>query len=280
MAESEPGSQANQTRNKSRAAGSQDALDSISVAAFEVDGRIFRTLWHSFTQPNAIARAALEADYQAYLSPVRVFVALFSFQFAIAALFGVPLESSLESLTVYVDPSSVTAWLQTGHRTDLTAADIDPALADWSAVMLWPITIVSSLPYLVLLKLYRRSLSWWGHVLLYLVPVNGSFVILLVFLPLYPLVPHEDLRMVLFALSTLLGMILYFVLAARVIARFYARTATGVALRIVGLLAVFPITITITILLQYFLTAALLQYEFGLRIDELLLTEFTNGVGQ
>ena len=280
MAGAAPDSKEKRADEQARAGKSQDTLDSISVAAFEVDARIFRTLWHSFTQPNAIARAALEANYQTYLSPVRVFVALFSFQFAIAALFGVPVESSIESLTVTADPAAVEAWLRSGNQDELSAAVIDPALADWSALMLWPITIVSSLPYLIVLKLYRPSLSWWGHVLLYLVPVNGSFVILLAFVPLYPLVSSDELRMFLFALATLFGMILYFVLAARVISEFYARTALGIGLRIVGLLAAFPVTVVMTILLQFFLTGMLLQIEFGLRLDELLIAQNNNGVGQ
>ena len=81
-----------------------DILDSVSIAAFDLDGRIFRTLWHSLTRTPDVALAGVKGDFSEYLSPIRVFVALFSFQFVVASLFGTPLAGSLEQLTVAIEP--------------------------------------------------------------------------------------------------------------------------------------------------------------------------------
>lgn len=253
--------------SKARDEQSRDALDSVTIAAFDVDSRIFRTIWHSLIRPNDVARSALTADYSQYLSPIRVFVALFSFQFAVAALFGAPINYTLDAMVTGLPPNDVEAWLATGRPQPLTAREIDPVLSRFMAAFLWPITAVSSVPYLILLKLYRPSVSWWGHLLLYLVPINGSFIMMIGFMPLYPF--FQEQAYALFGLSTVLSMILYFILAGWVVARFYARTALGTALRVTGLVALLPITLLITVVMQTVAAFWLLNSEFGLSAAEL-----------
>ncbi|WP_300527889.1 DUF3667 domain-containing protein [Maricaulis sp.] len=255
------GSDQDQTA-KPRDEQSRDALDSVTIAAFDVDSRIFRTMWHSLIRPNDVARSALSADYSRYLSPIRVFVALFSFQFAVAALFGAPIDFSFEAMMMGVPPDAGEAWLATGTPQPLSAREIDPALMGLMGALLWPITVVSSLPYLCMLKLYRPSVSWWGHVLLYLVPVNGSFLMMIGFLPLFPL--FQDHANALFGLSTTLALVLYFILAGRVLAGFYARSSLGVTMRVIGLIAMLPITLLITMVMQMVAAFWLLNSEFGL----------------
>ena len=201
------GSGEDQTANAhdigSRDDKSRDTLDSISVAAFDVDSRIFRTMWHSLIKPNDVLAGAIAADYSMYLSPIRVFVALFSFQFAVAALFGAPIEFNFDTMMLGVPSDAVDTWLATSPQQPLSAREIDPVLSSYMAALLWPITVVSSLPYLIVLKLYRPAVSWWGHVLFYLVPVNGSFLAMIAFLPLYPV--FEEQAYTLFIASNLVG---------------------------------------------------------------------------
>lgn len=275
MTQSDPDKPGQQQASEKR---SQDALDSISVAAFDVDARIFRTLWHSVFRTDRVAMHALEGRFSDYLAPIRVFVALFGFQFAVAALFGAPVALTLDAMTSEFSAEQVEAWLLTGSPQPLSAGVIDPVLSRWSAIIMWPVSVASTLPYLIALKLYRPSLSWWGHLQLYLIPANGSFIALIAFLPTYPL--FQDQAVLLTLISTSLGMVIYFVLTARILAKFYARTALGIIARLSGLIALLPVTLTIILVLQFLLTAWLLDIEFGLTIENLIQSQEITGVGQ
>ncbi len=140
-----------------------DILDSVSIAAFDLDGRIFRTLWHSLTRTPDVALAGAKGDFSEYLSPLRVFVALFSFQFVVASLFGTPLAGSLDQLTVAVEPEIVEAWLATGQNASGEVPTMPrstrPSRAGAHAALA---AHRHHLPaYLLLLKLYRPGVPLW-----------------------------------------------------------------------------------------------------------------------
>ncbi|WP_417498028.1 DUF3667 domain-containing protein [Maricaulis sp.] len=81
-----------------------ELVNSISVAAFDVDARIFRTLWHSLIRAPGVTLAAIRGDYTRYISPVRVLIALFGIQFGLAAIFGSPMTPTVETLAPQVTP--------------------------------------------------------------------------------------------------------------------------------------------------------------------------------
>lgn len=247
---------------------STDALDAISVAAFEVDARIFRTMWHTLSRPNDVVRAGLTGDFSIYLSPMRVFVALFSVQFAVAALFGAPSSPTLDMVVAGIEPERVDAWLASAANAPIATGEINAVLARWTSLLAMPITVLASLPYLLVLKLYRPSLSWWGHTQTYLIPVNSSFVILFASLPLYPFFPGDAENLALISLS--ISMIFYFIVAARVVGHFYSRSALGLGLRVFGLFLLFPVSMAMTVLAQFFATNWALESEFGLSVVELI----------
>lgn len=249
-----------------KAVPGDDALDSIAIAAFDVDGRIFRTMWHSLIKAPDVVFAALQGDYSRYLSPVRVFVALFSFQFAFAAIIGTPLTVQLTPLAETIPPDAVAAWLALSPTEGLSLRDIDALLDAWLSLMMWPATLLSSLPFLILLKLYRPSLSWWGHVTVYLVPTNGSFLVMISALPL--MLIEGELGSMLFMLGATLGMLSYFVLTGWIVARFYAKTALGVAGRLIGLIVLMPFPLLIMSVGQIFLVAYLVERNFGLPLGD------------
>lgn len=253
--------------NKSKS-GRNEALDSISIAAFDLDSRIFRTVWHSLVRPPAVALAALEGDYTRYLSPVRIFVALFGFQFVVASLFGTPLTGSLEQLTIDLPPDQVTNWLasgQTAQGDTPTPAQIDAAMESWGAILLWPISIITTLPYLGLLKAYRPSIPLWGHLQLYLVPTNASFLIMIA------VMPTLALDLVWFYLGLVVAMLVYLFDTGWLIVRFYSTTKTGAALRLAGLCAMMPVTMILASIGQLMGTAFILDANFDLSIVELFI---------
>ncbi len=246
---------------------SPDLLDSISIAAFDVDARIFRTIWHSLVRAPDVARAALAGDYSRYIAPVRLFVALFGLQFVIANIFDTPLTGSLEQLTPGVAPEQIDAWLATGTMRDggtVTTAAVDRSLEEWGSLFLWPITIVSSLPYLLALKLYRPSIPVWGHVQIYLTSTNASFLLMILMIPLLGVSYGA------FLAGLAVAMVVYFIVMGWLVVRFYSRSLTGTILRILGLILLVPFVLLITTILQFLITAWALDHDFNLSFAELM----------
>lgn len=249
---------------------SADILDSVSIAAFDLDARIFRTLWHSLVRTPDVALAALKGDFSRYISPVRIFVALFGFQFVVASLFGTPLTGSLDALTADLQPEQVSAWLATGRNAAgevPTATEVDQAIESWGALLLWPVTVITSLPYLVLLKLYRPRIPLWGHVQVYLVSTNASFVVMIAAIPTIALEP------VWFYLSLVVAMIVYLFCTGWLIVRFYSRSTAGAVLRLLGLCLMIPVTTLLVAIGQLLGTAFTLDANFDLGLIELFLPE-------
>ena len=244
-----------------------DLLDSISIAAFDVDGRIFRTVWHSLVRAPDVARAALAGDYTRYIAPIRLFVALFGLQFVIANLFDTPLTGSLSQLTPGVSPDAIDGWLATGANADgsaVTIADVDRSMEEWGSLSLWPITIISSLPYLLALKLYRPSIPLWGHVQIYLTSTNASFLLMVLMIPLL------GVSYAAFLTGLSLAMVVYFIVMGWLVHRLYSRSLLGTVLRILGLIALVPLGLVITVALQFLVTAWAFDHDFNLSFAELM----------
>lgn len=251
-------------------AGRNDVLDSITFAAFDLDGRIFRTLWHSLVRTPDVALAAVKGDFSRYLSPVRVFIALFGFQFVVAALFGAPLTLTLEQLAGHLEPDEVAGWLATGRTAEggvPSTFEIERALESWGSAMQWPITIVGSLPYLLLLKLYRPRIPLWGHLQFYLVPVNASFILMFGALALLALGVGWYL------VGQVAALLVYFACTGWLVARFYSHSILGAALRMTGLFALLPLVLIITVVCQLGSTHLTLDLNFDLSLVDLFLLD-------
>jgi hypothetical protein len=246
-----------------------EALDSISIAAFEVDARIFRTMWHSLNRTPDVVLAALKGDYSTYLAPLRVFVALFSFQFAFAAIVGTPLTLTVTAIVAGQPDSLTAAWLASADVGGLELEDLDRWIEPWMAALMWPMMIIATLPYLAVLKLYRLKLSWWGHLTMVLVPTNASFVVVILSIP--TLLLGEGLGQGLFVAGNLIAMLVYFGLTGWLLARFYAKSAWGTAFRMSGFVVLLPFSIIFSIVGQIVATGWLIHNEFGLSLSELFL---------
>lgn len=246
---------------------SSDLLDSISIAAFDVDGRIFRTVWHSLVRAPDVAQAALSGDYTRYIAPIRLFVALFGLQFVVASLFGTPLTGDLSQLSAELEPDQVRAWLAQGEtRTGdpVTVGAVDRAMEEWGSIFLWPITIISSLPYLLALKLYRPSIPIWGHVQIYLTSTNASFLFMILTIPLLAF------SYAVFLSAVMVGMVIYFIVMGWLVARFYSRSVAGTVWRIIGLLALVPIALVLSSAGQLLGVAWIFDHFFNLSFAELM----------
>ena len=257
-----------------------EALDSITIAAFDADTRIFRTVWHSMTRTPDVAFAALKGDYSCYLSPVRVFVALFSLQIVIAALFGAPVTLTLDSIAGPLAESGQNAhyeaWLDSARTADgeqASAAEINRTLDAWLSIAVWPLTFLASLPFLLLLKAYRPSIPFWGHVQIYMIPTNGSYVMLTIAIAGYALgdlFDNEQIGMAGFIIGMIGAFILYFILMGRLIVRYYGTTALGAALRLAGLVILLPLTMAISSFGHFAFFHWTLESQYGLNVFDIL----------
>ena len=257
------GTQDTQAPGKVASREPESPLDSMTIAIFDVDTRIFRTMLDSFIKAPAVATAAIQRDYALYLSPIRVFIALFSFQFVVAALFGTPVSTTIDSLVVGLPDADIDVWLTTARHsfeTPLTQAQVDDALKAAQSLMLWPLTVISSLPYLVALKLYRPSTPLWGHVQIYLVATNASFILMISLIPLHLLGISGMMT------GMLVAAVAYFTVMGIFLAHFYGQTVLGLILRLAGLIALLPITFLITMVGTILTVDWVLEHEFGLDI--------------
>lgn len=236
-----------------------ETLDSISIATFDVDGRIFRTLWHTFLRPGDVAMASFTADFSQYISPVRVFVALFSMQFIIGATVDLPMIVNVDLMTTGYDPAVVEAWLGNLNRTE-----VNVGMERVMSLLTWPIMIIASLPYLVALKFLRWKLKFLAHLMVYMIATNASTVTMILLIPLY------SFGQGFFALSMPAGLLVFVVIAAILMARYYAKTALGLTVRIGVIVLLVPVSLLITIAGMFGSGAYLLHRNYDLSIVELV----------
>lgn len=237
---------------------SYDAIDSLTIATFDVDARIFRTIWHSITMPVDVMWAACRADFTRYLSPIRVLVAIVSMQIVIGALVGYPTAPSVATMADSLPADRVQAWLD-----GRSIAEIDSTFTGYMSMLMWPLMILSSLPVLLALKLMRWRLKFWAHTMAFLVATNASSFVQIASLPLALISP------VLVVATLPLGLIFYVVQLGRIIARYYARSAWGLTWRVGIIAATLPITVGIMILGNFVAASWLLHHQHGLSLVEL-----------
>ncbi|WP_297733727.1 DUF3667 domain-containing protein [uncultured Maricaulis sp.] len=260
-------------QDKRDGAAKQDGdtpLDSLSIAVFDVDARIFRTMRDYFLKPVTVATAGISRDYSLYLSPIRVFIALFSFQFVAAALFGTPVTATIESMTAADPDVDIDAWLTTARvqfEAPLTLQRVEDELKAVQSLTLWPLTVLSSMPYLIALKLYRPSIPLWGHLQIYLAVTNASFIVMIAFIPLHTFGGAG------MAIGMTIALVIFFVYAGILLAHLYGGSASALALRLVGLIALLPITMLITMVGTFFTIDWVLENSFGLHLMALMAPE-------
>ncbi len=228
-----------------------EALDSISIATFDVDGRIFRTLWHSFRRPGDVAMASFTADFSQYISPVRVFVALFSMQFIIGATVDLPMIVNVDLLTQGYDEDLINAWLG-----DLNRTEVNVGMERIMSLLTWPIMIIASLPYLIALKFLRWKLKFWAHLMVYMIATNASTVTMILLIPTYSFGPAF------YSLSMPIALLVFITIAGILMARFYAKTALGLTVRIGVIVLLVPVSLLITIAGMYGSGAYLLYRNY------------------
>lgn len=163
--------------NKEREGPDGPSLSDIAEA-FGAEGslrRFFDTLFASIITPNTVLRDAFENGPR-FISPVRVFVILTGAILALMTFLEAPTNFALE---LPLAPGGRDAAMEHVRAQGVEPAALEAAFDTWMRMSAWPVIIVSSVVFIVILKLYRPSITWWGHVCAYLVAINALSVITL-----------------------------------------------------------------------------------------------------
>lgn len=218
-----------------------------------------RTLRDTLWAPHTVVADAF-ADGTRYLSPVKLFVALSGLMLTIAAFFGSPFTPTLENFFGNGDRAAVYSHIaNAGHDP----AQINAAIERWMGVAIWPIILLSCAPFIIALKLCRPSITWWGHVLSYLVATNAGTLLGLAGAALVAF------GMLWFAGFQAAALIVFFYALLRIGAGPYRLGAAG----LVGLFTLAFVTLIVTIILAAALQLALMSAivaAFDLSLFELM----------
>ncbi len=238
-------------------------MEDVADAAIGVDTRVFRTLWDTLVHTPRVLEAAYSGDRARYVPIIRLFLVLFGAQFAIMAFLNLPIGMSVESLeSSDVTTLAVERWLaEAGQTRDAVNATLQSANG-WTITSL---TFLSSLPFLLVMKLYQLRRSFFGHALAYLVATNAAYIIILPFM----LMGALGFTIILFALSFGLSMIMFYVALARIFARFYSQNPVVVALQIGGLILLLPVTLILMAVGQFLIADLALNWAHDMSIFHL-----------
>ncbi|MGY6662295.1 MAG: hypothetical protein ACXIVO_08235 [Glycocaulis sp.] len=206
------------------------------VAGLPLGPNIVRTVIDTLVFTPRIARDVLNGT-NAYFSPLRLFLSLMGLTFAIIAFFGLPNMFSLETMMAADGWDRVRAALaERGH----TFEEVSATVSRWGGLLNWPILVAGMVPYLVVIKLFRPSVSWWHHLQCYLTANNAMLIASLL---VVPLLIFSELA---FILTQSLSAIVFFVALIRIGSGGYGLHPLAlVGLLIASLLVTIPSTVLI-----------------------------------
>ncbi|MFW6413257.1 MAG: hypothetical protein ACOC0V_03900 [Oceanicaulis sp.] len=145
------------------------------AAGVGIDRVIVRTMLDTITRPARAYQATLERA-PTHLSQLKLFFGVSGTMLALSALFGAPLTLTLEYL---VPPEQIDAAYATVRAAGLEPDAVNDRIATVMDIAIWPIMLVSTLIFVLILKLNRPSKSWWEHALLYVTATNGSTIVMI-----------------------------------------------------------------------------------------------------
>lgn len=237
------------------------------MAGLPLGPNIVRTLVDTLVFTPRIARDVLSGA-NSYFSPLRLFLSLMGLTFAIIAFFGLPNMLSLETMMAADGWDRVRAALaERGH----TFEEVSATVSRWGGLLNWPILVLSMIPYLVVIKLFRPSISWWHHLQCYLAANNAMLIASLLVLPL---LLYSQLA---FILAQSLSAIVFFIALIRIGSGAYGLHPIAlIGLFIASVLVSIPSTVLIVILTMASMEM-MLQLSYDVSFIELMSISLDSG---
>lgn len=263
----------NHPNDEQDARPSRADVDDVADAAIGVDTRIFTTIKDTLLHTPRVVEAAYAGQREKYVPIIRLFLVLFGLHFAMVALFDIPVGMSLDAIARSDDDAAlaIEAWLaESGQSYEAVNTTLQNAAGLTTTVL----AFLSSLPFVLLLKAYRPSRSFFGHVLAYLAPMNSSYLVMFLLMgmvALAGLLPAvgDETQIVLFFAAFAGSIIWYFVSTAWVLSRFYGRSALAVTLQVAGLVIMVVPMFIIMMIGQYGIAEIVLQNTYDMSFIDL-----------
>ncbi|MEN0652517.1 MULTISPECIES: hypothetical protein [Hyphobacterium] len=244
--------------------------DDVAEAMIGFDTRIVRTVWDTIIHTPRVLQAAYAGDRDLYIPIIRIFLILFGMQFAVMAFVGVPVSLTTESFATTPEAAArLDAWLA---AEGLDRAAVDQTLERAASLSITALILLSSLPYILLMKAYRPSRSFYGHVLAYLLTTNVSYIIML---PILALAVFGNF-LFWYLVSTTIGLLTYFAATARIFASHYATTVAGVIFKTLGVVLLLPLSFIIVGTGQFLVAEFALQTFHDTTFLDLMTTSLEN----
>jgi hypothetical protein len=238
-------------------------LDELLDGLMGWNRSFIKTLKDGVLYPERVAGAVLAQDHQAYASPVRVLIFLMGVYMTLTVFM---MGSDFQSVQTFSDssPEALDAWLtQQGSSLD----EVNTVWAFWIQVLIWPITVIASLPFALLFKAYAPRRTLYGAVLVYMTTVNAMTAVqIMLTLLLAVFLDNAD--------SMVIGLILvlffYYYITGRVLFAHYARTLWGTLLKLFSFVLLTPVTLVITVLLQLLAFDQVMEHRFDLNVSDII----------
>ena len=238
-------------------------LDDMLDSLMGWNWKFLRTVKDGLLQPEKVAGAVLTQDHDTYASPLRLLVFLFSLYTGLMLLL---MGSQLQSIEMFTPASRETlqAWLvEQGQDLDT----VNDVWAFWLTLLNWPVMVFSALPYALLFKAYAPTRTLYGAVLVYLTTINAmTFVQIVLMVGLALILGGENAV----ALSLLLVLFYYFYVTARVLSAHYATTLAGTILKVFSFMLLTPVTLVITVALQFLAFDQVMEHRFDLNVRDMI----------
>ena len=238
-------------------------LDDMLDSLMGWNRSFIRTLKDGFLKPEEGAGAILQQESSSYANPIRLLVFLFGIYMTLTVFMVGPDAQNVEAFTPAA-PEVLNAWL---IAQGSSLEEVNEVWSFWLQIMIWPIMVISSLPYALLFKAYAPGRTLYGAVLVYLTTIN-TMTAAQILLTLVLAIFMDNAASV--ALGLLMVMVLYFYITGRVIYAHYARTLTGTILKLFSFVLLTPVTIVITLLLQVLTFDQVMEHRFDLNVSDII----------
>ncbi len=238
-------------------------LDEMLDSLMGWNRNFIRTLKDGLIHPERVAGAVLQQQPDRYASPIRLLIFLMGVYMTLTVFMMGPDVQGIQTFSGG-SPEALDAWLsQQGTSLD----KVNEVWAFWVQILIWPITVVASLPFALLFKAYAPQRTLYGAVLVYATTVNamtaaqiGLTLVLAIFLD------NADSM----AIGLILVLFLYYYITGRVLYAHYASTLWGTLLKLFSFVLLTPVTIVITVLLQLLAFDQVMEHRFDLNISDIV----------
>lgn len=242
-------------------------IEAVVDDAFGFDFKLPRTVKDLLLRPGLVADAALAGDHSRYMRPLRLFLALFGLQALAAGFAGM---NDFNPLTdEYANNPAAIAILQ--ERLAAVGSSLeraDEVAKNWAQWSNWPLTILSSALFALVVWALRPALGFYRSTMLYLVATNACSVLSL---PLFFAAALFHAAALPLALAAgVLMLVAFVVYMGLLFHRRAADTALGLGVRIVLIaLGWIPVGLIVGLLAIGLLDAAF-RLQIGVSYQELL----------